>query len=69
MAEGEAFTCIQDAVRDGTAARCERCAIRWRFERVHVSAPPRIDLGGGWSRHAALLFRLGRHGAQLRPGD
>jgi hypothetical protein len=46
--EREAFACIQDAVRKGTADDAEPVPAHWQFERVHVSAPPRIDLGGRW---------------------
>ena len=49
LAESEAFTCIQDAVREGTAGFEELVPSRWRFDHVQVSAPSRIDLGGGWS--------------------
>ena len=31
----------------------------WRFERVQVSAPPRIDLGGGWSDTPPFCFDWG----------
>jgi len=48
-AEAEAFTCIQDAVREGSSGGVKLLPSRWRFDRVHVSAPARIDLGGGWS--------------------
>jgi fucokinase len=48
-AEAEAFTCIQDAVREGSSGDVKPLPSRWRFNRVHVSAPARIDLGGGWS--------------------
>jgi fucokinase len=59
LAEAEAFTCIQDAVREGTAGDAEPAPSRWRFERVHVSAPPRIDLGGGWSDTPPFCFDWG----------
>lgn len=58
-AEGEAFACIQDAVREATAGDVELAPSRWRFERVHVSAPPRIDLGGGWSDTPPFCFDWG----------
>jgi fucokinase len=50
-AESEAagFTCIQDAVCASAASSSGRTPEPWRFDRVKVSAPPRIDLGGGWS--------------------
>ena len=59
LAEAEAFTCIQDAVREGTAGEVEQTPSRWRFDRVHVSAPPRIDLGGGWSDTPPFCFDWG----------
>jgi fucokinase len=59
LAEGEAFTCIQDAVREGTAGDVELRPARWRFEHVRVSAPPRIDLGGGWSDTPPFCFDWG----------
>ncbi len=59
LAEGEAFTCIQDAVREGTAGDVELRPARWRFEQVCVSAPPRIDLGGGWSDTPPFCFDWG----------
>jgi galactokinase/mevalonate kinase-like predicted kinase len=58
-AESEAFICIQDAVREGTAADSERMPGPWRLEHVHVSAPPRIDLGGGWSDTPPFCFDWG----------
>jgi len=48
-AEADAFTCIQDTVRACPIAQVEQAPFPWQFERVEVSAPPRIDLGGGWS--------------------
>ena len=59
LAEAEAFICIQDAVREGTAGNVEQPPSRWRFDRVHVSAPPRIDLGGGWSDTPPFCFDWG----------
>ena len=59
LAQAEAFTCIQDAVREGTAGDVEPAPSRWRFDRVHVSAPPRIDLGGGWSDTPPFCFDWG----------
>jgi fucokinase len=59
LAESEAFTCIHDAVREGTAADAEAAPSPWRFSRVHVSAPPRIDLGGGWSDTPPFCFDWG----------
>ena len=59
LAEGDAFNCIQDAVREGTAGDEEWTPSRWRFERVHVAAAPRIDLGGGWSDTPPFCFDWG----------
>jgi fucokinase len=59
QAEAEAFTCIHDAVREGTAGEAETTPEGWRFERVHVAAPPRIDLGGGWSDTPPFCFDWG----------
>src|ERR1039457_1425125 len=59
LAEGEAFTCIQDAVRAGSAGDAELKPTGWCFERVQVSAPPRIDLGGGWSDTPPFCFDWG----------
>jgi fucokinase len=49
LAEYDAFVCVQDAVRDGTADFDEPAPTPWQFDYVRVSAPPRIDFGGGWS--------------------
>ena len=57
--EGEAFACIQDAVRRGISDDAEPLPSHWQFERVHVSAPPRIDLGGGWSDTPPFCFDWG----------
>jgi fucokinase len=59
LARAEAFSCIQDAVREGTAGDAKAAPSAWRFERVHVSAPPRIDLGGGWSDTPPFCFDWG----------
>ena len=58
-AESEAFTCIQDAVREGIAGDLELAPSPWLFDRVHVSAPPRIDFGGGWSDTPPFCFDWG----------
>ena len=58
-AEGEAFACIQDAVRAGITSEKEMELSPWRFGRVHVSAPPRIDFGGGWSDTPPFCFDWG----------
>jgi fucokinase len=57
--EGEAFACIQDAVRVGAAGDVGPGPSRWQFGRVHVSAPARIDLGGGWSDTPPFCFDWG----------
>ncbi|MGD0546946.1 MAG: L-fucokinase, partial [Terracidiphilus sp.] len=59
QAEGDAFTCIHDAVREGIAGDAMARPSPWRFERVQVSAPPRIDLGGGWSDTPPFCFDWG----------
>jgi len=48
-AEARAFHCIQDAVRQGSVVDAVKQPARWQFESVQVSAPARIDMGGGWS--------------------
>jgi fucokinase len=58
-AEDEAFACIQDAVRAGTTGDAEATPSRWQFKCVQVSAPPRIDLGGGWSDTPPFCFDWG----------
>jgi fucokinase len=58
-AEADAFTCIQDAVRAGSTTATEHAPSPWQFERVQVSAPPRIDLGGGWSDTPPFCFDWG----------
>ena len=57
--EAAAFTCIQDAVGASAPELSERHLEAWRFDRVHVSAPPRIDLGGGWSDTPPFCFDWG----------
>jgi fucokinase len=59
LAEDEAFACIQSAVRAGVDGEPEARPTPWRFQRVHVSAPPRIDLGGGWSDTPPFCFDWG----------
>ena len=59
LAEGEAFTCIQDAVHYTAAGDVGWTPSCWKFECVHVSAPPRIDLGGGWSDTPPFCFDWG----------
>jgi fucokinase len=58
-AEAEAFICIQDAVRAGTAGDAEAVPTQWQHDRVRVAAPPRIDLGGGWSDTPPFCFDWG----------
>lgn len=58
-AEAAAFTCIQDAVCASAPGSTERHPAPWQFDRVHVSAPPRIDLGGGWSDTPPFCFDWG----------
>lgn len=58
-AEADAFSCIHDAVRASTNAGAERVPAPWQYERVQVSAPPRIDLGGGWSDTPPFCFDWG----------
>ena len=57
--ESEAFACIQDAVYEGTTGEAAPEPTRWQFDRVHVSAPPRIDFGGGWSDTPPFCFDWG----------
>lgn len=59
LAETDAFDCIQDAVRDGAGDHVELAPSPWQFESVHVSAPPRIDLGGGWSDTPPFCYDWG----------
>src|SRR5208337_4792982 len=57
--EREAFACIQDAVYQGTTGDAIPNLSRWQFDTVQVSAPPRIDLGGGWSDTPPFCFDWG----------
>jgi fucokinase len=59
LAEAEAFTCIQDAVRAGGMGDAGLRLTGWCFDRVQVAAPPRIDLGGGWSDTPPFCFDWG----------
>jgi len=59
LVEDEAFSCIQDAVREGVGSDVASLPSRWLFERVQVSAPPRFDLGGGWSDTPPFCFDWG----------
>jgi fucokinase len=48
--QSAAFECVQSAVNAGAVDGGHWAAARdWMFDEVMVSAPPRIDLGGGWS--------------------
>ena len=45
-----AFRCVTEAVCAGTSPQDFVCQEReWACESVTASAPPRVDLGGGWS--------------------
>jgi galactokinase/mevalonate kinase-like predicted kinase len=57
--EQGAFACIQEAVRAGVTGETEAASSPWIFEHVRVSAPPRIDLGGGWSDTPPFCFDWG----------
>ena len=57
--ERQAFACIQDAVSSATGNSSELELGEWKFDRVHVSGPPRIDLGGGWSDTPPFCFDWG----------
>ena len=57
--ESLAFACIQDAVGAGAIEAADHTLGEWRHERVQVSAPPRIDLGGGWSDTPPFCFDWG----------
>ena len=57
--ESEAFACVQDAVYQGTIGETSLGPSRWLFDKVYVSAPPRIDLGGGWSDTPPFCFDWG----------
>ena len=59
QAESDAFACIQEAVRDGAARSVELAPSPWQCEGVRVAAPPRIDLGGGWSDTPPFCFDWG----------
>ncbi len=57
--ERGAFACIQEAVRAGVTGDAGAAPSAWIFEHVRVSAPPRIDLGGGWSDTPPFCFDWG----------
>jgi fucokinase len=59
LAESDAFACIQDAVRHGAGQSAQFTPSPWQFECVRVAAPPRIDLGGGWSDTPPFCFDWG----------
>lgn len=58
-AEEAAFRVIQDAVRESAIVQTTAAPSAWQFEHVHVAAPPRIDLGGGWSDTPPFCFDWG----------
>lgn len=50
QARARAFGCVQRAVDEGgSKGQFDLAPRRWRHNSVRVSAPARIDLGGGWS--------------------
>jgi fucokinase len=50
QARAAAFGCVERAVEAGVYGdEFAGAAERWRWRAVTVAAPPRIDLGGGWS--------------------
>ena len=49
QAESRAFACVERAVRAGAPEAVAAPRSGWQCEAVTVAAPPRIDLGGGWS--------------------
>lgn len=57
--EDKAFVCIQDAVREGASGGNYSVPLLWQHEEVNVSAPPRIDFGGGWSDTPPFCFDWG----------
>jgi fucokinase len=59
LAENQAFACIQNSVTDGDAAPADPAPVRWCSEHVHVSAPARVDFGGGWSDTPPFCFDWG----------
>jgi len=60
-AEIGAFACISEACREGVASEAIAAPAcdPWHFQRVQVSAPPRIDIGGGWSDTPPFCFDWG----------
>lgn len=57
-AEEEAFVCIRHAVRTGLVSSSLPLQ-PWCVNRIVVSAPARIDLGGGWSDTPPFCFDWG----------
>ena len=57
--EKAAFTCIQEAVRTGVTESKNSAPASWVHPQVHVSAPSRIDFGGGWSDTPPFCFDWG----------
>ncbi|MGC4051061.1 MAG: L-fucokinase [Paludibaculum sp.] len=60
-AHDSAFRCVRAAVEASTPAGIEPLLSQRapKFREVHVSAPPRIDLGGGWSDTPPFCFDWG----------
>jgi fucokinase len=58
-AEAGAYACIQQAVAAAYTSVSAQRAEAWRYHSVNVSAPPRIDLGGGWSDTPPFCFDWG----------
>ncbi|MDR3792632.1 MAG: bifunctional fucokinase/fucose-1-phosphate guanylyltransferase [Terracidiphilus sp.] len=57
-AEEEAFACVRGAVRAGVVSSSHPLR-PWCAKRIIVSAPARIDLGGGWSDTPPFCFDWG----------
>ena len=57
-AEDEAFACVREAVRS-TMTMSGHALKPWAGSRITVSAPARIDLGGGWSDTPPFCFDWG----------
>lgn len=48
-ARGQAFRCVQQGVEEGCRDRERLAPGEWRYRRVRVAGPARVDFGGGWS--------------------
>jgi fucokinase len=60
VCDHHAFACVQDAVREGAKpARSDQALCGWLHDQVHVSAPARVDFGGGWSDTPPFCFDWG----------